>query len=187
MPFKSKAQQRQCYALKAQGKAGTWDCDEWADETKDFKKLPEKVKKVKKVKKESKMEATEKFVNFLNDIKTPDTKLMVESIQKAFVVCFESYPTQIDGPDKYEDGDGDIPTGNTSSNGGTGASAMNEDADSDTDKLKNIEEQKAVLAKEEELTNEQIELDKVKDITDIDAAKIKEEEGKNEIADVDIN
>ena len=189
MPFKSKAQQRQCYALKAQGKAGTWDCDEWADETKDFKKLPEKVKKVKKVKKESKMEATEKFVNFLNDIKTPDTKLMVESIQKAFAVCFESYYA---GGDDYtgetgEDGSGDIPTGNTASNGGTGASAMNEDADSDADKLKNIEKQKAVLAKEEELTNEQIELDKVKDITDIDAAKIKEEEGKNEIADVDIN
>ena len=38
MPFKSKAQQKKCYALKAQGNAGTWDCDEWSKETKNFKK-----------------------------------------------------------------------------------------------------------------------------------------------------
>jgi len=186
MPFKSKAQQRQCYALKAQGKAGTWDCDEWAKETKNFKKLPEKVKKVKKEsKKESKMEAAEKFVNFLNDIKTPDTKYIVEGIQKAFAVCFESYPTQIDGPDKYEDGSTDI-TGHDT-RGGNGASAMNEDAESDADKLKNIEERKKVLAEEEELTNKQIELNEKKDLTNIAAAQIKEEEGKDAIDQADIN
>ena len=30
MPFKSKKQMRKCYALKAQGKNGSWNCDEWA-------------------------------------------------------------------------------------------------------------------------------------------------------------
>lgn len=140
MPFKSKAQQRKCYALKAQGKNGSWDCGEWSKETKDFKKLPEKApkkaKKAKKVKKEENMmESTTKFVKFLNDIKTPDTKLIVESIQKAFAVCFESYYA---GDDSYkgeegEDTSGETPTGNTASNGGTGASGMNEDVSSDTD------------------------------------------------------
>lgn len=42
MPFKSKKQQRKCYALKAKGQAGSWDCGEWSEET-NFKKLPEKV------------------------------------------------------------------------------------------------------------------------------------------------
>lgn len=42
MPFKSKAQQRKCYAMKAKGQAGSWDCSEWSDAT-NFKKLPEKV------------------------------------------------------------------------------------------------------------------------------------------------
>jgi hypothetical protein len=41
MPFDSKAQQRKCYALKARGEAGSWDCDEFSAHT-DFEKLPEK-------------------------------------------------------------------------------------------------------------------------------------------------
>lgn len=44
MPFKSRNQLKKCYALKAQGKAGSWDCDEWSKETKNIKKLPEAVK-----------------------------------------------------------------------------------------------------------------------------------------------
>jgi len=163
MPFKSKAQQRKCYALKAQGKAGTWNCNEWSEET-DFKKLPKKVKK-------GKIMESAKFVNFLNDIKTPKNELIVESIQQAFKVCFESIIYEAEGedaknpdlPDNTEDGsvskaeqtkpevnldlpgdedepgkaydgnDKDTPTGNSSSNGGTGASAMNEDVSSDAD------------------------------------------------------
>lgn len=42
MPFKSEAQRRLCYALKEKGEAGSWNCDEWAKETKD-EKLPEHV------------------------------------------------------------------------------------------------------------------------------------------------
>ena len=38
MPFKSRKQQKKCYALKARNQAGSWDCDEWADHT-NFKKL----------------------------------------------------------------------------------------------------------------------------------------------------
>lgn len=34
-----------CYALKAQGKAGSWDCEEWSDKTKNAKNLPDSVKK----------------------------------------------------------------------------------------------------------------------------------------------
>ncbi len=45
MPFKSKAQMRKCYAMKAKGKAGSWDCEEWSDKTKNPKNLPESVKK----------------------------------------------------------------------------------------------------------------------------------------------
>src|SRR4051812_9557930 len=41
MPFESKIQQRKCYALRARGENGSWDCDEFSDHT-DFKKLPEK-------------------------------------------------------------------------------------------------------------------------------------------------
>jgi hypothetical protein len=33
MPFLSKSQQKKCYALKAQGKAGSWDCKKWSKET----------------------------------------------------------------------------------------------------------------------------------------------------------
>ena len=44
MPFTSKAQQRKCYALKAKGQAGSWDCTEWSEHT-DFKKLPKRVQK----------------------------------------------------------------------------------------------------------------------------------------------
>jgi hypothetical protein len=40
MPFVSKAQQRACYAKKARGEAGSWNCDEWAATT-DESKLPE--------------------------------------------------------------------------------------------------------------------------------------------------
>jgi hypothetical protein len=49
MPFLSKKQSRKCYALKSKGKAGSWNCDEFAKET-DYKKLPEKKTK-KKLKK----------------------------------------------------------------------------------------------------------------------------------------
>jgi hypothetical protein len=41
VPFKSKKQMRKCYYLKEQGKAGNWDCDEWASKT-DMSQLPEK-------------------------------------------------------------------------------------------------------------------------------------------------
>jgi hypothetical protein len=41
MPFKSKAQQKACYARKGRGQAKGWDCDEWSEET-NFKRLPEK-------------------------------------------------------------------------------------------------------------------------------------------------
>lgn len=43
MPFTSKKQQRKCYALKARGQAGSWDCDEFAEHT-DFRTLPEEKK-----------------------------------------------------------------------------------------------------------------------------------------------
>lgn len=46
MPFKSKSQLRKCYALKAQGKAKGWDCDEWAEKTNESE-LPEKVASIK--------------------------------------------------------------------------------------------------------------------------------------------
>lgn len=46
MPFKSKAQQRACYAKKARGEAGSWNCSEWSEST-NFKKLPEKVSAVR--------------------------------------------------------------------------------------------------------------------------------------------
>ncbi|TXG75765.1 hypothetical protein E6Q11_06820 [Candidatus Dojkabacteria bacterium] len=42
MPFVSKKQQRKCYALKAQGKGGKWDCAEFSKHT-DFTELPEKL------------------------------------------------------------------------------------------------------------------------------------------------
>ena len=180
MPFKSKAQQKQCYALKAKGKAGTWDCDEWADETKDFKNLPEKVKKKEK----GRMENNSKYIKFLDDITTPETEIFVESVKKAYNVCFEYYAGDEDyAGEEGEDGSGDIPTGNTASAGGTGASAMNEEVSGD-DKLDNIEKQKAVLAKKEELTKEQIELEKAQDTTDIEAGLMKEEEGGEEVKDV---
>lgn len=44
MPFQSKAQQRKCYAMKAQGENGSWDCSEWSEHT-DFKHLPKRAKK----------------------------------------------------------------------------------------------------------------------------------------------
>jgi hypothetical protein len=46
MPFVSKKQRALCYSLKSQGKAGTWNCDEWSRATK--KSLPNKVKHKKK-------------------------------------------------------------------------------------------------------------------------------------------
>jgi hypothetical protein len=47
MPFKSKAQRRKFYALKAKGKMSQATIDEWESAT-GKKKLPEKVKKKKK-------------------------------------------------------------------------------------------------------------------------------------------
>lgn len=40
MPFKSKRQLQACYALRAQNKAGNWDCDKWLRETPDPNCLP---------------------------------------------------------------------------------------------------------------------------------------------------
>jgi hypothetical protein len=45
MPFKSESQVRKCYALKSEGQAGSWNCDEWKNKTKSIKALPERVKK----------------------------------------------------------------------------------------------------------------------------------------------
>lgn len=42
MPFKSKAQEKKCFALQSQGKAKGWNCKEWAKAT-DQKALPKKV------------------------------------------------------------------------------------------------------------------------------------------------
>lgn len=42
MPFKSKAQARKCFAMKRRRQNGSWDCEEWADET-NFSGLPDKV------------------------------------------------------------------------------------------------------------------------------------------------
>lgn len=47
MPFSSKAQQRKCYLLKSQGKAGSWNCKEWSKVT-NQKTLPKKVTKKRK-------------------------------------------------------------------------------------------------------------------------------------------
>jgi len=169
MPFKSKAQVRQCYALKERGDAGTWDCDEWAKETKNIKKLPEKVKKKKG---KGKMEANERFKKFLDDIKTPETEIIVEGIKKAFNVCFESYPTTIEEPDE-----GGNPDPGFDTKGGTGASAMNEDAEEELD---TIEKQKALLAKKEELAKDEIELKKATAATSAEEAEIKKAEGEQE-------
>lgn len=38
MPFKNRKQQMACYALKAKGKNGSWNCDKWSKETKAVKK-----------------------------------------------------------------------------------------------------------------------------------------------------
>lgn len=46
MPFLNVQQRKKCFALKAKGKNGSWDCDEWAKATK--KKLPKKIKSKKK-------------------------------------------------------------------------------------------------------------------------------------------
>jgi hypothetical protein len=48
MPFKSKAQQRKMFSLEEQGKLKKGTAEEWAKETPDIKKLPNKVKKRKK-------------------------------------------------------------------------------------------------------------------------------------------
>jgi hypothetical protein len=45
MPFKSKAQRRKFYALKSEGKMDQETIDEWESETKNKKKLPERIEK----------------------------------------------------------------------------------------------------------------------------------------------
>lgn len=40
MPFKSKQQVKKCFAMKSKGQAKGWDCDKWAKETANIKKLP---------------------------------------------------------------------------------------------------------------------------------------------------
>ena len=48
MVFKNLKQSKKCFLLKSKGKAGTWDCDEFAKET-NYKTLPKgKTKKFKK-------------------------------------------------------------------------------------------------------------------------------------------
>ncbi len=47
MPFPSKAAQRKCYALKAKGKNGSWDCEEWSKAT-NQKSLPARLSFKKK-------------------------------------------------------------------------------------------------------------------------------------------
>lgn len=47
MPFKSKKQQKKCYAMKTKGDAGSWDCSKWSKETKE-KRLPTYAKRKKK-------------------------------------------------------------------------------------------------------------------------------------------
>jgi len=50
MPFKNLKQSKKCFLLKSKGKAGTWNCDEFAKET-NYKTLPKgKTKKFKKKK-----------------------------------------------------------------------------------------------------------------------------------------
>jgi hypothetical protein len=41
-PFVSEQQRRACYAKRAAGEAGSWDCDEWSAATPKGKKLPKK-------------------------------------------------------------------------------------------------------------------------------------------------
>ena len=161
MPFKSKAQVRACYAKNDPA----WDCDEWAKETKSIKKLPEKVKKGK-----GKMEAKDKFIKFLGDITVPQTKTFIEGITKAFNVCFESYPATEETPDEGGNEDPGFDT-----KGGTGASAMNEDAEEQID---NIEKQKALLAKKEELTKQELELKKANAQVSGEEAELKKDEGE---------
>lgn len=44
MPFVSKAQQKACYAKKARGENGSWDCSEWSHAT-NQKSLPQHASK----------------------------------------------------------------------------------------------------------------------------------------------
>lgn len=46
MPFKSKSQMRACYAKQARGEKG-WDCKKWAHETRNMRRLPNRVGKRK--------------------------------------------------------------------------------------------------------------------------------------------
>ena len=48
MPFKSKAQMRKFFEMEKQGKLPKGTSKEWAHETKNIKKLPNKVKKIKR-------------------------------------------------------------------------------------------------------------------------------------------
>lgn len=47
MPFRSKAQWRQCFAAARQGKRNMDECLEFARATRSYKKLPEKVQRKK--------------------------------------------------------------------------------------------------------------------------------------------
>ena len=53
MPFKSKAQQRFMFAAESRGDVKPGTARKWAHETKNMKRLPEKVKKRKKTRKSS--------------------------------------------------------------------------------------------------------------------------------------
>lgn len=54
MPFKNADQMKACYAKKAEGKNGSWDCDEWA------KKTPKNIR--------SKAAKTESFEHRLDEV-----------------------------------------------------------------------------------------------------------------------
>lgn len=45
MPFKNSKQRSKCYALKAKGKNGSWNCDEWSKATPKSKMTFSKKKK----------------------------------------------------------------------------------------------------------------------------------------------
>lgn len=53
MPFKSKAQQRWMFAAEARGEVPKGTAKQWADETPNIKKLPERVKRKKRGKKKT--------------------------------------------------------------------------------------------------------------------------------------
>ena len=54
MPFKSRAQMAKCFAMKSRGEGQGWNCEQWAHETSNKKRLPYRAKSKSKSKKYSK-------------------------------------------------------------------------------------------------------------------------------------